>query len=173
MQHFISELHALMAETPVDYTLFWRELSNLPKHVADCEPASTRHTEAMQKQHSDEHLGCMAAKLAHGFGNKRARNPAEVSAAMKRVNPKYIPREWMLVEAYRNATDSGDFTLVHKCMMCWKTPTTSNPRRQQRCITKRRKRNSLTWVAHHTAVARRSSKACAVELGVRKINHTQ
>lgn len=27
------ELHALMAETPVDYTIFWRELSSLPKSV--------------------------------------------------------------------------------------------------------------------------------------------
>ena len=34
--------------------------------------------------------------------------------AMKQVNPKYIPREWMLVQAYRSATDAGDFTLVRR-----------------------------------------------------------
>ena len=43
---------------------------------------------------------------------RAGRNPADVSAAMKRVNPKYIPREWMLVDAYRSATDAGDYSLV-------------------------------------------------------------
>lgn len=33
---------------------------------------------------------------------------------MKRVNPKYIPREWMMVEAYRSATDAGDYRLVQR-----------------------------------------------------------
>jgi uncharacterized protein YdiU (UPF0061 family) len=33
---------------------------------------------------------------------------------MKQVNPKYIAREWMLVQAYRSATDAGDFTLVRR-----------------------------------------------------------
>jgi uncharacterized protein YdiU (UPF0061 family) len=42
------------------------------------------------------------------------RDPLEVSVAMKQVNPKYIPREWMLVQAYRSATDAGDFTLVRR-----------------------------------------------------------
>ena len=31
------------------------------------------------------------------------RDPLEVSVAMKLVNPKYIAREWMLVQAYRRA----------------------------------------------------------------------
>ena len=42
------------------------------------------------------------------------RDPLEVSVAMKQVNPKYIAREWMLVQAYRSATDAGDFTLVRR-----------------------------------------------------------
>ena len=31
-EELFAELHALMAETPVDYTIFWRELSSLPRH---------------------------------------------------------------------------------------------------------------------------------------------
>lgn len=110
-----SELHALMAETPVDYTLFWCELSNLPKHVADLR-ASFYETRGGYAKNSTAMEARWDVWLQnwHTALQQEARNPAEVSAAMKRVNPKYIPREWMLVEAYRNATDSGDFTLVHK-----------------------------------------------------------
>jgi len=104
-----------MMDTPVDYTLFWRELSNLPKHVADLR-ASFYETRGGYAENSTAMEARWDVWLQnwHTALQQEARNPAEVSAAMKRVNPKYIPREWMLVEAYRNATDSGDFTLVHK-----------------------------------------------------------
>jgi len=110
-----AELHALMAETPVDYTIFWRELSSLPRHVAALRPSfyetrggysldsgtiEARWAEWLQKWHAAlEREGCP---------------PADVSAAMKRVNPKYIPREWMMVEAYRSATDTADYKLVQR-----------------------------------------------------------
>jgi uncharacterized protein YdiU (UPF0061 family) len=109
------ELHALMAETPVDYTLFWRELSNLPTQVAALR-ASFYETRGGYAQNSVALETRWAAWLQkwHTALAQDGRNPADVSAAMKRINPKYIPREWMLVEAYRSATDAGDYSLVHK-----------------------------------------------------------
>ncbi|HUX90718.1 MAG TPA: protein adenylyltransferase SelO family protein [Gallionellaceae bacterium] len=110
-----TELHALMAETPVDYTLFWRELCNLPQQAADLR-VSFYETRGDYAQNSAAMETRWAAWLQkwHTALAEEARNPADVSAAMKRTNPKYIPREWMLVEAYRSATDADDFTLVHK-----------------------------------------------------------
>lgn len=110
-----SELHALMAETPVDYTIFWRELSNLPKHVADLRASfyETRGGYGKNSAAMDTRCGAWLQKW-HTALQQEGRNPAEVSAAMKQTNPKYIPREWMLVEAYRRATDNGDYSLVHK-----------------------------------------------------------
>ena len=110
-----SELHTLMAETPVDYTLFWRELSNLPTQVAALQTSvyETRGAYAKNSAAMETRWNAWLQKW-HTALQQEARNPAEVSAAMKRTNPKYIPREWMLVEAYRSATDAGDFTLVHK-----------------------------------------------------------
>jgi len=110
-----AELHALMAETPVDYTIFWRELSNLPKHVAELRVGfyETRGAYGKNSAAMEARWDAWLQKW-HTALQQEGRNPPEVSAAMKRTNPKYIPREWMLVEAYRNATDSGDFTLVHK-----------------------------------------------------------
>ena len=107
------ELHALMAETPVDYTIFWRELSSLPKQVVALRVSfyETRGGYAQNSVAIEAHWAAWLQKW-HTTLARAGRNPADVSAAMKRVNPKYIPREWMLVDAYRIATDAGDYSLV-------------------------------------------------------------
>ncbi len=110
-----TELHTLMAETPVDYTIFLRELSNLPTQVADLRPSFYEARGGYAKNSAAMEARWDAwLQNWHTALQQQGRNPAEVSAAMKRVNPKYIPREWMLVEAYRSATDSGDYSLVHQ-----------------------------------------------------------
>lgn len=110
-----TELHALMAETPVDYTIFWRELSNLPKHVAALR-SSFYETRGSYAQDSVAMEARWAVWLQnwHAALAQEGRAPAEISVAMKKANPKYIPREWMMVEAYRSATDAGDYSLVQR-----------------------------------------------------------
>jgi len=109
------ELHALMAETPVDYTIFWRELSNLPATV-EALRVSFYETRGAYRRDSVAIEARWAAWLEkwHATLAQEGRNSAEVAAQMKRVNPKYIPREWMMVEAYRSATDDGDYSQVHR-----------------------------------------------------------
>ena len=110
-----AELHALMAETPVDYTIFWRELSSLPRDVAALRPSfyETRGGYSLGS-------GAIEARWAewllkwHAALEREGCPPAGVSAAMRRVNPKYIPREWMMVAAYRSATDTADYKLVQR-----------------------------------------------------------
>lgn len=110
-----SELHTLMAQTPVDYTIFWRELSSLPRQVADLRPSFYTNRGAYgQDPASMETRWAAWLQKWHTALAQEGRNPLEVSVAMKQVNPKYIPREWMLVGAYRSATDAGDFTLVRR-----------------------------------------------------------
>lgn len=108
-----AELHTLMAETPVDYTIFWRELSNLPRQVAALHPGfyETRGAYGQDRVAIEARWTAWLQKW-HAALEQERRDPASVSAAMKRVNPKYIPREWMMVEAYRRATDAGDYSLV-------------------------------------------------------------
>lgn len=110
-----AELHALMAETPVDYTIFWRELSNLPRHVAALRPGfyETRGGYGQDSVAMEARWAVWLQKWHAALGQE-GRDPAGVSAAMKRVNPKYIPREWMMVKAYRSATDAGDYSLVQR-----------------------------------------------------------
>jgi|GEM_PF-33852 len=106
-----AELHALMADTPVDYTIFWRELSKLPGQVAALRPGFYE-TRGGYAQDTMEARWTAWLQKWHGALEREGRAPADVSAAMKKVNPKYIPREWMMVEAYRSATDAGDYSLV-------------------------------------------------------------
>ena len=110
-----AELHTLMAQTPVDYTIFWRELSSLPKQVADLRPSfyASRGAYGQDPALMEARWAAWLHKW-HTALMREGRDPLEVSVAMKQVNPKYIPREWMLVEAYRSATDAGDFTLVRR-----------------------------------------------------------
>ncbi len=110
-----AELHTLMAQTPVDYTIFWRELSSLPKQAADLHPSfyASRGAYGQDPAVMEARWGAWLHKW-HTALVQEGRDPLEVSVAMKQVNPKYIPREWMLVEAYRSATDAGDFTLVRR-----------------------------------------------------------
>lgn len=110
-----AELHALMLETPVDSTIFWRELSNLPEQASDLYPSfyATRGKYA-QKSVALEARWTQWLQNWHAALKQEARDLTSVSVAMKKVNPKYIPREWMLVEAYRSATDHGDYSLVQK-----------------------------------------------------------
>lgn len=118
-----ADLHALMVETPVDYTIFWRELSNLPGQVSDLYPSFY-----VARGKYAQNRVAMDARWAEWLQNwhaalkQEARDLASVSAAMKQVNPKYIPREWMMVEAYRSATDHGDYSLVQKLHEVFEDP---------------------------------------------------
>lgn len=108
-----AELHTLMADTPVDYTIFWRELSSLPRQVAALRPGfyETRGGYGQDSVAMETRWAVWLQKW-HAALEREGRAPVDVSAAMKLVNPKYIPREWMMVEAYRSATDAEDYSLV-------------------------------------------------------------
>ena len=45
---------------------------------------------------------------------------------MQKVNPKYVPREWMLVEAYMRA-NRGDYAMVHELHELFTRPYEEQP----------------------------------------------
>lgn len=95
-----NELETLMAQTPVDYSMFFRELSAVPDNI-----------EALQKSFYGNE-----SQWADWFGKWRALIDREtdpktgqlktheaISKQMKSVNPKYTLREIFLVPAYQQA----------------------------------------------------------------------
>lgn len=121
-----SELETLMLQTPVDYTLFFRELSTLPDDIGplkksfymDAKLAMTSIDQGynadpkiMEKRWSE---WLTKWKSLTGIDNVTCSHfRKELSEKMKLVNPKYILREWFVVPAYQQAA-AGNYSLVRE-----------------------------------------------------------
>jgi uncharacterized protein YdiU (UPF0061 family) len=104
----VQPLLGLMHETRVDYTMFFRELSNLPEHTEPLR-ASFYPNGKVDEHAWEAWLNDWRAALQLDA----ERTPERVSAQMKRANPKFILREWHLVPAYQQAAQ-GDYSLVRE-----------------------------------------------------------
>ncbi|WP_234496605.1 protein adenylyltransferase SelO [Vibrio maritimus] len=103
----LQELFKLMMMTHVDYTIFFRQLSHLPKTISELEPSFyTSPDEELMNQWSDW-LTEWRRKLDTSISEQ------ELSTQMQRVNPKYTWREWLVVPAYKQA-ELGEFGLIHE-----------------------------------------------------------
>jgi uncharacterized protein YdiU (UPF0061 family) len=100
-----SELERLMSQTPVDYTIFFRSLSNIPETIKELEKSFYRPAEAELSVRWTQWLSLWRARLEGPHD--------QVSKQMKTVNPKYTLREWFLVPAYQKAAE-GDYTLLRE-----------------------------------------------------------
>lgn len=115
-QQLINELISLMVQTPVDYTIFFRELSSIPDDMSSIKKSfyeTSSQNEISQK--SDqlwiEWFEKWRSLLLKNRGDNQSRE--DISQQMKLVNPKYILREWLLKPAYEKAA-RGDYTAVHE-----------------------------------------------------------
>jgi uncharacterized protein YdiU (UPF0061 family) len=120
----LRSLMGLLEDTFADYTIFWRQLTctaerfmnkeidvvsdeNLCKYLAEMfydDPARPRNYLSKWANWIREWL-----KLLH----LSIQTPLEVAEGMRKVSPKYVPREWMLVRAY-TAARKGDYSVIHE-----------------------------------------------------------
>ncbi|MFT4572103.1 MAG: hypothetical protein ACI8TX_002568 [Hyphomicrobiaceae bacterium] len=128
-----SELETLMAQTPVDYTIFFRELSSVPDDIGPLKKSfytnSKRAPVAMHPTHQtggdvmDERWSEWLAQWRSLTDSASAsttdanaappRSREELSRQMKLVNPKYSLREWFVVPAYQQAS-AGNYGLIRE-----------------------------------------------------------
>ena len=106
------ELQALMLETSVDYTIFFRELSNISDNFDSLQKSFYRDLSdevELQKRWSKWFINWKSLiKKECTASNK---STALLSEEMKLINPKFILREWILVPAYQKAKE-GDYSLI-------------------------------------------------------------
>jgi len=96
-----SELATLMMQTSVDYTIFFRELSSIPGDMGPLKKSFYSNlNEEMDKRWS-------------AWLDKWKVLITSTSEQMKRVNPKYSLREWLLAPAYQQAVD-GNYDLLRE-----------------------------------------------------------
>ncbi|GGW93140.1 protein adenylyltransferase SelO [Alteromonas halophila] len=111
----LMSLWQLMARTPVDYTMFFRELSQLPDDIAAI-------SKSFYKPASEALLSDWNGWLA--TWRKRALDTSDsnsVATKMKRVNPKYTLREWLVVPAYQQA-EKQDTSLLSELQQVLSAP---------------------------------------------------
>lgn len=119
----VDELIELMSTTPVDYTIFFRELSKLPTAVSGIEASfytpvnQHRIGEQLNQRWSGwlEQWNYLIAERAVNMPRE------EISKQMKLVNPKYILREWFVVPAYQ-AASNGDYEPIRQLQAIMNQP---------------------------------------------------
>ena len=111
----ITQLFQLMTHTQVDYTIFFRELSAIPKDVSALQKSFYNETSQELDDNWNEWLKTWFELLNDGRDN------AQVSDQMKKVNPKYTWREWLVVPAYQQAA-LGNYSLVKELQEIFNDP---------------------------------------------------
>ena len=101
------ELLTLMVETSADYTMLFRELSNIPNDISELSKSFYQQPAQELTTKWQTWLSKWHAKVKNGDNN------TELSKKMKRVNPKFTWREWLIVPAYEQAA-KGDYALIEE-----------------------------------------------------------
>jgi uncharacterized protein YdiU (UPF0061 family) len=111
----VNELLELMVLTKVDYTIFFRKLSEIaaPEVAASEIAAQLAALKESFYLPSSEQLD---AQWTHWLGTWHDQisghaDPGNTSAAMQRVNHKITWREWLIAPAYQQA-EQGDTSLI-------------------------------------------------------------
>ncbi|WP_419678398.1 protein adenylyltransferase SelO family protein [Aliarcobacter lanthieri] len=104
------ELINLMIDTKVDYTIFFRELSNIPDDISSLEKSFYGNLK-------DENINLRWNSWLESWKSQINVNDEEskqkLSKQMKLINPKYTLREWHLVWAYQEA-QNGNYEPVNE-----------------------------------------------------------
>ncbi|MDY0116817.1 MAG: protein adenylyltransferase SelO family protein [Sulfurimonadaceae bacterium] len=103
------DLVKLMIETSLDYTLFFRELSNVPDDISGLTKSFYLDFINNEKLLQSWSKWLEMWKSLINVTTKESRQ--KLSQKMKQVNPKYTLREWFLVPAYQKA-EQEDYTLI-------------------------------------------------------------
>jgi uncharacterized protein YdiU (UPF0061 family) len=111
----VNELLELLVLSKADYTIFFRSLSHIPEQL-------TSLKESFYVPSSEQ----LDAQWTQWLQRWRERINANgdtqgTSAAMKRINPKYTWREWLIAPAYEKAAQ-GDYGLIKELQAVFSHP---------------------------------------------------
>ncbi len=111
----VNELLQLMVASRVDYTIFFRRLSELPEQLS----ALKESFYVPSSEELDARWERWLQEWRHRI--REAGDPRATSAAMKRVNPAITWREWLIAPAYQQA-EHGDTGLIQELQALFSEP---------------------------------------------------
>jgi len=118
-------LESLMRVSRVDWTLFWRQLSYmvdqfpldsqdygnmLDKLIGDQDSTTSPFYEPLSSKHRADYISWIE-QWRNALQEEQEQDLSVIGNHMKQVNPKYVLREWMLVDAY-TAAAKGDESVL-------------------------------------------------------------
>ena len=104
------DLINLMIETKVDYTIFFRELSNIPDDISKLEKSFYGD---LKNENIISRWNNWLEKWKSLLNINNEESKQKLIKQMKLINPKYTLREWHLVNAYQEA-QNGNYKVVHE-----------------------------------------------------------
>lgn len=104
------ELIDLMIDTKVDFTIFFRELSNIPDDVNGLKKSFYK---GLESENIKARWNSWLENWKSQINIKDDEAKQNLSIKMKLINPKYILREWHLVWAYKEA-QNGNYEPVNE-----------------------------------------------------------
>ena len=114
-ESMVNELFQLMVQTKVDFTIFFRELCKIPKDWSDLK-TSFYTSIPTELEHQWQTWLKSWNELIESSGDLN-----KIAEKMKRVNPKYTWREWLIAPAYQQAKQ-GDYALVKELQEVFSHP---------------------------------------------------
>jgi len=150
----VRSIETLMENTQADFTLFWRQLSLLPEACLRDYQQGTLTIETILgilgdvfyhplSEEDKSHwyaafniwFGLLSTEIAADVtsgeveGDTLLVKAKAISVGMKLVSPKYVPREWMLFEAYHvsGASEEPDMQVLHKLKQLFEHPYDEQP----------------------------------------------
>ena len=150
-------LQGLLANTRTDWTLLWRQLTYIMRDMSDLD--STDY-ESMMKMLEGGEASDTSPFYEPLTSQQRKdwtewiqewreilkatkRSSEEVYNQMKNANPKFVLREWILVEAY-SAASSGNYSLVKELHDLCKYPFEEGTAEQTRLYYRRQPESSIS-----------------------------
>lgn len=124
LQQFDADLFArlmqLMQRSQPDYTMFFRSLCEIPTDTESLEQAFHIATTDDIRRDWQSWLESWNAKIRDG------RDLDVVKANMRRINPRYTWREWLVAPAYEMA-ERGDYSRVTELQVLFSDPYVEQP----------------------------------------------
>ena len=113
----LKDLLQLLASSRADYTLAFRQLSELPEQVEALKPSFYLPIDAELEQRWTTWLQRWREQLG---------DPEAARAAMRQANPQITWREWLIAPAYERAAE-GDLSLIHELQTVFRDPYATPP----------------------------------------------
>ena len=114
-ESLLNNLFQLMIITKVDYTKFFRLLSDIPKEISGLKKSFYQDCSIEIDALWNNWLKAWHKSL------KKVNDINQISSDMKKVNPRYTWREWLISFAYK-AAEKGDFSLIKELQVVFDNP---------------------------------------------------